>query len=379
MIIRAVSVGKAGNNIVTEGNDDSGFDMNKRSMGAYMTDGDPFRFRCVEEWVRDAVAPDTHGRMLEACEPYAGTCAMIRAFDDHLAGLFDGIEWSAYDINPPDASDSLRQDVMVRHANTLLGMPGTYDLIVTNPPYLARNSARRRGLDFPFDRHGIGIDKPADLYQFALDTCLSHAKHVIALIPESFITSRYDKGRLDRTLSLPGDMFTDTECPVCLAMFSEHGSGADDGYGLYGWDFPGDGLIGTYSDIEGKSGSILAGGTPSTIASLRFNDPNGMLGLRGVDSSGTARISFVPGDDIDPSAVKQSSRSITRISSDAISGRDLEAIITQCNGTLAEWRDATDDVFLTAFKGTRGDGRYRRRLSFAIAARIVAKTIDCGR
>lgn len=354
---------------------DNGFDMNKRSMGAYMTDGDPFRFPCVSEWVRDAVAPNV-GDSLTVCEPYAGTCALVRAFDDHFAGMFGSMGWAAYDINPPDASDSLCPDVMVRHANTLLDMPGTYDLIVTNPPYLARNSARRRGLDFPFDRRGIGIDRPADLYQFALDTCLSHARYVIALIPESFITSRYDKARLDRTLSLPGDMFTDTECPVCLAMFSEHGSGSDGGYALYGWDFPNDGLIGTYSDIERESECILAGGTQDTIASLRFNDPNGLLGLRGVDSSGTARMAFVAGDDIAPSDVKQSSRSITRISSGTMDGRDLDAIIGRCNETLAEWRDATDDVFLTAFKGTRSDGRYRRRLSFAIAARIVAKAID---
>lgn len=63
------------------------------------------------------------------------------------------------------------------------------------------------------------------------------------------------------------------------------------------------------------------------------------------------------------------------MSSDALAGCDLDAIIGRCNETLAEWRDATNDVFLTAFKGTRDDGRYRRRLSFAIAARIVAGAI----
>ena len=339
-----------------------------------MTDGDPFRFPCVEEWIRETVVPNV-GDRVSLCEPYAGTCSLIRSFDDHFAGMFGSMDWSAYDINPPDTSDSLCPGIMVRHANTLLDMPGTYDLVVTNPPYLARNSARRRGLDFPFGRRGIGIDKPADLYQFALDTCLSHAKYVIALIPESFITSRYDKSRLDRTLSLPGDMFSDTECPVCLAMFSEHGSGSDGGNALYGWDVTGDGLIGTYSDIERESERILSGGTQDTVASIRFNDPNGRLGLRGVDSSGTARMAFVPGDTIDPSTVKQSSRSITRMSSDALAGCDLDAIIRRCNETLAEWRDATNDVFLTAFKGTRDDGRYRRRLSFAVAARIVARAV----
>ena len=58
-------------------------------------------------------------------------------------------------------------------------------------------------------------------------------------------------------------------------------------------------------------------------------------------------------------------RSITKI------GVPWRVDIDMLNTTLATIREKTHDVFLTAFKGLRRDGYYRRRLDWALARAIV--------
>lgn len=352
---------------------DMGFSINKRSTGAFMTTGDAFSYDCVRDFVAQYVAPlakDGNGA-LSACEPYCGTGALIVGFNGHFSDIISNITWHAYDVNPPNCNDMIAS-IQVHRANTLLSLPEHYDLIVTNPPYLARNSARRRGLDFPFDKHGIGLAKPQDLYQFALDTCLDYASCVMAIIPESFITSPYAKDRLRCVLSLPGDMFDDTDCPVCLAMFSQQSNDGND-YEIHAYDR---GLIGTWHEIVNLDNIILFKDQHMQNVDISFNVPEGIIGLHGIDGVNGSRIRFVKGSDIPSSKVKQSSRAITRINIDGITTDDAASVIIKnANETLNEWRDATSDVFLTAFKGTRNDGRYRRRLSYGIAMEILRKAV----
>lgn len=150
--------------------------LDRRSAGQWMTDGDPFYMDIFADWLSD-VYSNIGDRQVRACEPYAGKLGLIAYL--RARNLDDGrIDWSAFDISPQD--DLLTDGVSIDKANTLRSIPSSpYDLIVTNPPYLARNSARRRCLPFPFDEKGIGIDKPADLYQFALDTCLNRCRLVL--------------------------------------------------------------------------------------------------------------------------------------------------------------------------------------------------------
>lgn len=135
--------------------------LDRRSAGQWMTDGDPFYMPVFAEWL-DGVYSKIGKARISACEPYAGKLGLVA----HLRtrGLDDGrIDWSAYDIAPQD--ELLADGIEIGEANTLRSIPSSpYDLIVTNPPYLARNSARRRDLPFPFDEKGRGIEKPADLY-----------------------------------------------------------------------------------------------------------------------------------------------------------------------------------------------------------------------
>lgn len=347
----------------------------KRASGRYLTQGDPFGYDAVSEWV-DAIIESIPNRPVSACEPYAGTNSLPSSFMGRFKDRFEsGIEWTCYDITPCDSSDNLLPEYKVTKADTLVSVPTTHDLIVTNPPYLARNSARRRHLPFPFDHVGTGIKSPADLYQIALDTCLATARWCAMLIPESFITSRYDKSRLMSVISLPGDLFSDTDCPVCLALF---GPDATDDYAIYAND---GNLIGPASVVRRAHDDILASGSAlasatSRKSNLTFNASNGELGLYGIDSSLGAPIRFVRGEEISPSVVRQTSRSVTRIAIADMNGKTIEEVVDESNRLLEEWRQSTGDVFMTAFKGVNKKTlRYRRRLSYREAKAIVSVAI----
>lgn len=346
--------------------------QSKRAAGQYLTQGDPFGYEAVSKWV-DAIVDGTQGRPVSACEPYAGTNSLPASFMSHYAGRFpDGISWSSYDIAPCADEDNLLPESPIHHADTLMSIPSRHDVVVTNPPYLARNSARRRHLPFPFDYKGTGIEAPADLYHIALDTCLATAGWCAMLIPESFITSKYDKSRLMSVISLPGDLFSDTECPVCLALF---GLDATDDYDIYANTGE---LLGSASVVRKAYDDVLEKGFAASPhgKNLTFNAPDGILGLRGVDSSRGSLARFVPGNEIDSASIKVTSRSITRIAIVDMNGKDLDEIIDGANAILTEWRSRTGDVFMTAFKGVNKETHgYRRRLSFKEAEAIVNAAI----
>lgn len=337
--------------------------IDRRSAGQWMTDGDPFYMDVFADWLNNTC--DKMGsRRIRACEPYAGRLGLIA----HLRSrdLDNGhIGWSAFDISP--RNDLLVDDVVINKANTLRSIPSSpYDLIVTNPPYLARNSARRRGLPFPFDDSGIGIDRPADLYQFALDTCLASASYCVMLIPESFITSQYDKSRCDMILSLRGWLFEDTDCPVCLALFSPNGRAS--GPLIYSNNGT---LLGSLNDMHSVSDKLIG----NNSYKIRMNDPNGDCALIAIDSTVGRSIRFDNKDVVKRSDVKESSRALTRCS--RIDGKPItETVINEANTILEEWRNSTSDILMTAFKGVRKDGQYRRRLSFAEAKGILSAAID---
>ena len=66
--------------------------------------------------------------------------------------------------------------------DTILNYPVGYDVAITNPPYLAKNSATRRKLKYSYPEY-------EDLYQKCLEVMLEKTQFVAAIIPESFITS----------------------------------------------------------------------------------------------------------------------------------------------------------------------------------------------
>ena len=114
-------------------------------------------------------------------------------------------EFVSYDINP--------SSLEVEKKDTIKKFPLGYKLIITNPPYLAKNSAHRKKIDFPATKYD-------DLYKLCLEIMLKNCDYVGAIIPASFINANLFLERLHSYTLLSSQMFTDTENPVCLALFS---------------------------------------------------------------------------------------------------------------------------------------------------------------
>ena len=303
----------------------------KRARGRFYTAGNPFTLTPFREWASHIGLPGK--RVLE---PFAGANGLIRMLRE-LSLCEDA---AAYDIDPADRG--------VRRRNTLADFPSGFEVCVTNPPWLARNSATRRGLPYPGGNYG-------DLYQRCLELCLDRCPHVAALVPASFLQSGLFQERLHRYILLHRILFNDTENPVCLALFGPESAAA----------------VRIYHDEE-YVGDLrtLARSLPveKRRRDLKFNDPDGPLGFISFDDTRWPSIRFCDADEIKDYSIKTSSRFVTRIGGH---GRVTPALISRLNRDIAVFRRDTADVFLTPFKGLRQDGQYRRRMEYALARRFL--------
>ena len=303
----------------------------KRARGRFYTAGNPFALAPFRDWAERAGLPSK--RVLE---PFAGANGLIRMLRE--LSLCD--EATAYDIDPADRG--------VQHRDTLADFPSGFEVCVTNPPWLARNSATRRDLPYPGGGYG-------DLYQRCLELCLDRCPHVAALVPASFLQSGLFRERLQCYILLHRILFDDTENPVCLALFGPEPAAA----------------VRIYHDEE-HVGDLhaLARRLPAEKhrRNLRFNDPDGPLGFISFDDTRRPSIRFCDADEIKDYSIKTSSRFVTRIGG---RGRITPALVSRLNRDIAAFRRDTADVFLTPFKGLRQDGQYRRRMEYALARRFL--------
>ena len=318
----------------------------KRASGRYYTRGNPFRLTPFQTWAK---ASNLAEQII--LEPFAGAKDILQLIS---AANLRCRDWALFDINP-GAEGIVQRD-------TLADFPEGFNVCITNPPWLARNSATRRGLPFP------EATRYDDLYKYALEQCLTHCGWVAAIIPEAFIRSELFLKRLHDFISLvpqtQGEatqengkrdtsyMFEDTEHPVGLALFAPHAT----------------------SDVRVWRNNQFLGGIselrrhlplPSSNRDIVFNDPNGNLGLIAIDNTVSASIRFCPPAELKDYPIRVHCRSITKI------GVPWRVDIEMLNARLKTIREKTHDVFLTAFKGVRRDGHYRRRLDWALARTIV--------
>ncbi|MCR4912845.1 MAG: hypothetical protein K5983_03730 [Lactobacillus sp.] len=197
---------------------------------------------------------------------------------------------------------------------------------------------------------------------------LNNLDYVAAIVPESFITSNLFHNRLYAVVELNCKMFEDTECPVCLALFSPSDCIPNaNTFRVYQSNM----FIGTYN-------KLLKYKPAEAIIKFKFNDPNGVLGIQCIDNSREDSISFFQGSLIPSQSIKPTSRLKTRVSIPNIelSEDKLNSLIDECNRILKSYRQNTSDIFLTAFKGLRKDGKYRRRLDYKTATNIISKALS---
>jgi hypothetical protein len=311
----------------------------KIELGQFYTIGNPFNHPRMTAWLQ------ARGVGCRWLEPFAGANNIVMMVQE----ILPGVSFTSYDIEPGAKG--------VRKRDTLGSYPRGFDVVVTNPPYLARNSARRRGYNSALATMG----EWEDLYLKCLETCLKGTKFVAAIIPESFITSGKLRERLEFVVSLNEKMFDDTEHPVCLAVFGEKASN----------DFEvwvGDELIGLWSQIA--KDEILS----VKPLKMKFNDKKGSIGLQAVDNTKGPSIRFVEGRNIPAGEIKHSSRHRTRIrvpQFEKLDREELVALIETANQEIEAWRGRTGDVLMSPFMGLREDGVYRRRLDYATGAKLL--------
>ncbi len=311
----------------------------KRSLGSYYTTVNPFSLTAFQEWMKEV---NVNGPWLE---PFAGTGNIPKM----LASIGIKPTWDLFDI------DTSLTDVELR--DTLNDFPEGYDVAISNPPYLSYHFAKRKGLAVSKkDFRGY-----QSLYLVALEKCLEHCAYVGLIIPESFLTTGLFRDRMQHFISLPFQMFDETEMPVALALFGPQGT-----RDFTVWS--GHELIGNFLQLPPIPPSTIHG------SEFKFNIPHGKIGLKAIDGNLGPSIKFVPAEEIPVGKVKNSARLLTRIhySGDL----DVDQLMENANAFLDIWRESTCDIHLTAFKGVRKDGKYRRRLDYQNARNILGNAVE---
>ncbi len=302
--------------------------QNKRSLGQYFTKYSPFSLSPFMEWERNI---DISNQII--LEPFAGENSLIKFLINN--GLCN--RYTSFDIEP--------KAIDVHYRDTLKDFPVGFEVCVTNPPWLAKNSATKMQVPFYAGEYD-------DLYKYSLSKCLEHCKNVIAIIPESFIRTNLFLGRLNTFVSLTSNAFDDTTHPVGMALFDSVESNdvkiyRDNDY------------IGFLSEIKEKRPSH------TNNSDIVFNEQKGNLGLIALDNCKEASIRFCDPKELQDYEVKKHGRHIT------ILDIPFKPKIKDYNHIINNFRQDTQDVLMTSYRGIRKDGFYRRRLDWQLAKDII--------
>ena len=323
--------------------------MKKQNLGQFNTKNDVWLRPHIREFIGDSGCKNV-------MDPYAGAGDLLFAVDD--------MSWDnvyGFDIDPSfgwPVWDSLKD--VYEYDDTI---------VITNPPYLAKNSAKRNN----FSGYEYFKDNDyEDLYQIAIHRVLARYERAVFIIPETYFQSGIFTGYLHSHTVIEENPFTDTDCPVCVACFhttNDFMAIAGNNYKIY----KNDEYLFNRFELE----DILWDFNSDVRADITFNDPSGNLGLRGVDGVGKYdRIRFCRPEELkyDVQKVKESSRSITIIN---VSGVEInDAFIARLNFKLRALRHLTYDVVLSPFKNNNKLGQRRRRLDFKWARKIIEKTME---
>ncbi len=309
----------------------------KREIGQYYTNTNPFTLKPFITWADKISLKDKI-----VLEPFAGDNNLINFLND-INILKD---YKSFDISPSNNS--------IKKKDTIKNFPKGFEVTITNPPWLARNSAKRRGINFPKTKY-------SDIYLHCLDLMLKNCKYVGVLIPASFLQTKFPKERLDTFILLHDkNIFNDTDNPVALALFGENET--QDTKIFYD-----NKSIGNLKSLKELIPSL------NKEVKINFNDPNGELGFIAFDNTKEASIKFFNGKN-DKTLIKNSSRMITRIGLEG--NHNIKELVKLLNQDIDIFRKKTKDVFLTPFKGLRDDRLYRRRMNYSLARRFIAHRIS---
>jgi hypothetical protein len=322
-------------------------DIDKVSLGSFYTTKSGWLTDQVRQFLEKALS-ESNGYLLD---PFAGDGHLLEAIkSDSVLG--------------PQVKQATGFDIQgdtFPFNDSLVAIPNPQRaVIVTNPPYLANHSAKRKGVDQLVAKY-FANSTQKNLYRIALENALASADYVVAIIPETFLLSTFPKHRLELAVVIQDQLFGDTDAPALVACFGKNES-------ANAHIFTGNQSIGTLTEILALRESTAPKRT------IVFNDPKGRIGLRAVDGSdGESPIAFMPASEFDYSSrkVMVSSRLMTYLDLPDLSHDEIDSIIVRANGALERIRKDSGDLVLAPFKGNDRNGRRRRRLDYALARRIL--------
>lgn len=300
----------------------------------------PHVLKFINEWDKNQIVIDPFagkGDLLSTCKSLNFT---------NIAGL--------------DIDKKINKKYGWEYNNSLQTIPYNDVNIITNPPYLAKNSAKRKNsISYKY----FSNNNYQDLYQIGLEKCLQICNKMVAIVPETYILSKYFFEYCVSITSIEENPFEDTECPTVVVCFDKNKKAAQDIE-----IFKNDKFINVYNKLHKLE--------PKDIAEIemKFNCKTGNIGLRGIDGqSSNDRIKFcLPNElDYDLNKIKVSSRAITVI--DLKTSKNINNIINNANSILNEYRNETGDMLFASFKGNNKDNIRRRRMDFKTARAILEK------
>lgn len=257
--------------------------------------------------------------------------------------------------------------------DSLIDIPHYEDsIIITNPPYLSKNSAARQ--DFESQKYFSDNDF-VDLYQLALTRVLEKYDKAVFIIPETYFLTDLFKESLDNITILEDNPFEDTDCPVCVACFDAEPELFSVYQAAFYSIYKNDKFLFTNTELRDIIKKSLCFEKP---LEMDFNQKKGNIGLRGVDGVDPQdKIRFcMPQElDYDFDKIKISSRAITLIQVSYKDKRKLvqQPLISKANEILEKIRLNTYDVVFAPFKNNNKKGIRRRRLDFGLAKKILNK------
>jgi hypothetical protein len=323
-------------------------DISKVSTGSFYTTHSNWLTDEIREFLSRALK-DSKGAVLD---PFAGDGHLLEAIkSDKVLGKLV-TEIIGFDIqgNTWPVNDSLLEIPNPKAA-----------VIVTNPPYLANHSAKRKGVDSLVKKY-FEKSSQDNLFKIALQNSLAASNYVVAIVPETFLLSSFPKDRLELAVVIQDDLFGDTDAPALVACFGKETQVSA--------------RVFTGSKLIGNLDQILSLRKPSVRSKQKivFNDPAGRIGLRAVDGSdGKSPIQFMLAKDFDypKESVVVSSRLMTYLDIPSAKDSDIPWIIERANRELNRIRRASGDLVLAPFKGNNKKGKRRRRLDYALARAIL--------
>lgn len=317
----------------------------KKILGQYFTTKSNWLLPQIKKFILSAKAE-------VAYDPFAGNGDILKALEEFGFKKMIGL-----DIDPKlgwQLNDSLKNIPKVQKS-----------IIITNPPYLAKYSAKRKKIDDSVNKYFInnGI---VDLYQLAIHRCINAADHVVAIIPETFIKRMFFKEKISSITILEKNPFIDTENPVCVVCFDNKKKK--------------EGQIKIYKDNEFiahlseiKNHQLQ----PKNLFNIKFNLRHGQIALRAVDMPNPKKpIEFMLTKQLNYNLdkIKYSSRLITIININE-SKINFKSIIKETNNILNIYRNNTHDILLSPFKGNNKLNTRRRRLDYKTARAILELAI----